>query len=412
MTKPLSLFQGFGVELEYMIVNRETMDVLPVADSLLKGASGEGEFWAIRGDLCWSNEIVLHVIELKTDGPAGTLAGLGEKFQSSVTEINERLAPMNGCLMPTGVHPWMNPAAETRIWPHDFNAVYSAYDRVFNCSGHGWSNLQSAHLNLPYANDDEFGRLHAAIRLVLPILPAIAASSPVIDGHLSGFHDTRLDFYQQNQRRIPSIIGSVIPEPIFSIKDYEEQILGRIYQDIAPHDPDGILRGEFLNSRGAIARFSRNAIEIRLLDVQECPAADIAIIKAVCAIIRALVEEKFCTYGEQKRITAESLQPIFQECVRNGERAEITNREYLGLFGLGYESVMPAKEMWMHILDDAEVEWRGAGADEALTNILFRGTLASRMMRSLGEAPSRERIAEVYCELCSCLAGGRVFTGV
>ena len=57
--------------------------------------------------------------------------------------------------------------------------------------------------------------------------------------------------------------GRVIPEPVFDKKSYEEQIFQRIYADIAPHDPQGILQHEWLNSRGAIARFDRNAIEIR-----------------------------------------------------------------------------------------------------------------------------------------------------
>ena len=34
--KTLALFEGVGIELEYMIVNRETLDVLPIADELLK----------------------------------------------------------------------------------------------------------------------------------------------------------------------------------------------------------------------------------------------------------------------------------------------------------------------------------------------------------------------------------------
>src|SRR5690606_17301416 len=143
----------------------------------------------------------------------------------------------------------------------------------------GWANLQSVHLNLPFDGDEEFGRLHAAIRLVLPILPALAASSPLKDGHYTGLKDTRLDVYQSNQRKVPSIAGRVVPEQVFTQKDYEEQILQRNYQDIAPYDPEGILQDEWLNSRGAIARFQRNAIEIRVLDIQECPAADLAILK-------------------------------------------------------------------------------------------------------------------------------------
>ena len=79
-----------------------------------------------------------------------------------------------GCtLLPGGVHPWMDPSKETRLWPHEYNEVYRSFDRIFGCAGHGWSNLQSTHLNLPFADDDEFGRLHAAIRAILPLLPAL-----------------------------------------------------------------------------------------------------------------------------------------------------------------------------------------------------------------------------------------------
>ncbi len=35
----LHLFGGFGIELEYMIVDRETLSVLPVADRLLVGGA-------------------------------------------------------------------------------------------------------------------------------------------------------------------------------------------------------------------------------------------------------------------------------------------------------------------------------------------------------------------------------------
>src|SRR5678809_520166 len=90
----------------------------------------------------------------------------------------------------------MNPERETRLWPHEDNEIYEAFDRVFGCTGHGWSNLQCTHLNLPFAGDAEFARLHAAIRLVLPIIPALAASSPILDSRLTGLMDTRLHCYR------------------------------------------------------------------------------------------------------------------------------------------------------------------------------------------------------------------------
>ena len=78
---PLHLFEGFGVELEYMIVDRESLDICPIADKALAFIAGEMIGDVERGALAWSNELVLHVIELKTNGPAPTLSGLTNLFQ-------------------------------------------------------------------------------------------------------------------------------------------------------------------------------------------------------------------------------------------------------------------------------------------------------------------------------------------
>src|SRR3954462_5006799 len=98
----------------------------------------------------------------------------------------------------------MNPDVETRLWPHDNAEIYSAYDQIFGCRSHGWANLQSMHVNLPFANDTEFARLHAAVRLVLPLLPALGASSPFAEGRAPGPLDLRLQAYRANSPSIPS----------------------------------------------------------------------------------------------------------------------------------------------------------------------------------------------------------------
>jgi len=85
--------------------------------------------------------------------PAASLSGLAGAFQADVRRIDEILAPHGARLMPTGMHPWMDPQRETHLWPHEYSPVYEAFDRIFSCKGHGWSNLQSAHLNLPFQGD-------------------------------------------------------------------------------------------------------------------------------------------------------------------------------------------------------------------------------------------------------------------
>ena len=190
------------------------------------------------------------------------------------------------------MHPWMDPDHELKLWPHDYNPIYEVYNRIFDCRGQGWANLQWAHLNLPFASDDQFGRLHAAIRILLPLLPALAASSPVVAGALTGYADNRMRFYRHNSQRVPSLTGQVVPEVVFNCADYEQHIFQVMYRDIAPFDTDKILCHEWLNSRGAIARFDRHAIEIRVLDVQDVPAVDIAI----CEVIVAVFE--ICCVGD------------------------------------------------------------------------------------------------------------------
>lgn len=410
MSTAYHLFERFGVELEYMIVRADALDVLPVADRVLEAVAGEIVSDVELGELAWSNELVLHVIELKTNGPAPSLDGLAGLFQRDVRRINELLGPLGGRLMPTAMHPWMDPHTQTRLWPHDYSPVYAAFDRIFDCKGHGWSNLQAIHLNLPFADDDEFGRLHAALRLVLPILPALAASSPLVDGRISGLADTRLEMYRHNARRVPSVAGAVIPEPVFSRRDYEEQILERIYRDLAPHDPDGTLRYEWANARGTIARFDRNTFEIRVLDMQECPAADVAIIAFIVDALRALVAEQWASYADLCTWPVAALCDIFLSTLRDGDRAVIANEAYLATFGLGDVPRCTAGELWTHLFETlVPATRRDSPESSPLRVILNEGCLARRILHALQGDESPARLAAVYRELCDCLAEGRMF---
>lgn len=405
----LGLFEGFGIEIELMIVDAETLTVRPVADELLKAVAGTYETEVDRGPLCWSNELALHLIELKTNGPVASLDGLHAAFQSDVSEIQSLLAPMGARLLPTGMHPWMAPE-ELELWPHEDDVIYSSLHRIFDCRGHGWSNLQSMHVNLPFRDDAELGRLHAAIRLVLPILPALAASSPFVDGRASGFLDTRLQVYRNNAQRIPSVTGRVIPEPVFTRADYERLLQG-IYRDLTPLDPEGILQHEWINARGCIARFDRMALEIRLIDVQECPRMDLAIARGATAVVQALVEETCVDLEEQQAWTELELEQVLLSTIAHADRAIIHDPRFLRAFGLASGPVL-AGELWQHLVE-TQVASRPdhASAVLDLAIILDEGCLARRIASAAGPSPSRKRLREVYGRLAECLSHGESFAG-
>lgn len=412
-TRHLHLFEGYGIEAEYMIVDRETLAARPVTDLLLKEIAGEIVNEVELGETAWSNELVMHVVEMKTNGPLADLSRLAGLFQADVTRINGILAKLGAKLMPTAMHPLFDPDREMKLWPHDNAEIYEAYNRIFDCRGHGWSNLQSVHINLPFYDDAEFGRLHAAVRLALPILPALAASSPIYGGKPSGLMDSRLEFYRHNQRAVPAITGGVIPEQAFSRREYEEMIFAKTYREIAPHDPDKILQEEWLNSRGAIARFDRNAIEIRVVDIQESPRMDAAVVTTIVSLVKALAEEVFAPLTALKSWSPEPLRPIFVDCLKGGGDAVIRDPDYLAVFGLKAANGVSAGQLWRHIVERlAKTSGNlltGSGREvEVLTT---QGCLAKRILGAVGPSPSEARIRDVFAGLCDVLADGGVFSG-
>ncbi len=379
MNAPHSLFTCFGVELEYMIVRSADLAVVPWADRVLLDAAGHPASDVDRDDITWSNELIAHVIELKTTEPVGGFDGLADRFASELSEVNRRLSGHGARLLPTAMHPTMTPD-QAVLWTHEFSEVYAAFDRIFDCRGHGWSNLQSTHLNLPFASDEEFGRLHAAVRLVLPLLPALAASSPFVEGRMTGWPDNRLAFYRRNSTRLPALCGAVIPEPVYSEEDYARVIFDPIARQLEPHDPDGVLEAQFCNSRGAIARFDRGSIEIRLLDLQECPAADLAILRTVVALLKELVGERHLTLAEQQAVPVAPLAALFNAAVEQGESAPIGEPAVLRAGGLPDDPAVKAGDWWRQVI--ARVDpCRGASAAEqnALQTYLEKGTLARRL---------------------------------
>lgn len=405
---PLPAFSAYGIELEYMIVDGDSLAVLPIADTLLgslaAGRSGDSAFG-------WSNELVLHLLEVKNLQPSPSLNGLAQGFQAEVARANEMLRGVGARLMPGGMHPWMNPAHETRLWPHRDAAIYRAYDRIFDCRAHGWANIQSMQLNLPFADDGEFARLHAAVRLLLPILPALAASSPIADGRLNAEMDFRMESYRRHAARKPSLIGRVIPDNASTLAAYREEVLQPMYEDVAPLDPDGVLQEDWLNARGAIPRFNRHAIEIRVIDMQECPDADLGIAGLAGAAARALYDERWSSFRTQQGVSTEALADILVDCVRDADLAVVDDPFYLALLGFDHPRC-EARELWQHLFDAcADDIAMPAESKAALNLILERGTLARRIIGAVGTGDDKTGMTAVYRELCDCLADGHSFTG-
>lgn len=398
----LHLFDAFGVEVEYMIVDRDSLDVRAVCDNVLSTAAGHPTGDIQFGDATYSNELALHVIELKGSRPTADLPALATSMDAALQTIAPALSTHGVMLLPTAMHPWMNPTKETRLWPHEYHEIYHAYHNVFDCYRHGWANVQSVHLNLPFDGDDEFARLHAAVRLLLPLLPALAASSPIVGGQADDWADARMRFVRDHCDRVPFLTGQMIPEAIYDEATYRREIFGGLETAIAPFDDSGVFDANFLNARGAIARFDRGSIEIRVMDVQECPAADVAICAITIEVLKTLVATRWTSWQDQSAVSTESLARLLDQVSQHAGATVIDDADYLAHFGIT-TAPMTAGEVWKTIADSLAFD------HPMVSTILDRGSLSTRIRSAIGGDFRREHLVEVYRRLGDCLMAGRSF---
>lgn len=399
------IFSVLGIEIEYMLVNRDSLDVQPQSDVILEELAGKLVNEIALGDIAVSNELVLHVLELKNNGPKPVTAPLANQFQTIINKLQPILNQHQLQLLPSGAHPWMNPLTETKRWPHGNKDIYNTYDAIFNCQGHGWSNLQSMHVNLPFANADEFFHLHSGIRLLLPLLPSLAASTPFLEAKKTGLLDSRLYFYAKNQQKIPSISGDIIPEFIQSPSEYEQTILNPMYKDISALDPAGLLQFEWLNSRAAIAKFNYNAIEIRIIDTQECVNADIAIAHMIHALLKTWHERT--DYHLNNACSTSALKNVYDQSIKHGMNVNIDDGELLTQWQLP-KRTMTLRDVWSLLIERVSPDLSQT-TQLALENILRHGNLSERIIRACNMDYSKPRLKQVYRQLAECLLTNQLF---
>jgi gamma-glutamyl:cysteine ligase YbdK (ATP-grasp superfamily) len=301
-------------------------------------------------------------------------------------------------LLGSAMHPWMNPL-EMKLWPFGQNEIYQTYDRIFGCQGHGWCNLQSVHINLPFADEKEFTKLHHAVRLIMPLIPRLAAASPVFEGKLGALPTNRLKFYENNQRKVPSITGKVIPPAHQDYASYYQMLEG-MFQEIKPHDPEGVLSGPWLNSHGAIAKFDVQAIEIRIMDIQECPLMDFAIVQFVELLLKNLLSGLWGPIEKFSQINTDLLRTVYDNA--NSWQDQILPLEYSNLFSSQKNRSINLNTLLQCLFEDVRGKMDQRYA-MAISFLLTKGNLSQRIKSQLAPTIERQQLHQIYQQLQHCL---------
>ena len=387
-----------GPEHEFSVVNDE-LKALPIVDKVIRDFCGKTVNFVEQPCFTFGKELQLHVLELKANQPFESPVSFEETMQNAVTTISDFLRKKHHAhLLGTGMHPLMK-LDETGIWPHRHRKIYQEYSKVFNLKQHGWLNIQSFHLNLPYSNQENGVRLHNLLAELCAYISAISASSPIYEGKMGPKVDNRLQFYRENQREVPSVTGDVIPEPVTSFAQYRQEVIGRYSRDLAEAGiGKTLLFKEWVNSRGVIFRFDRAALEVRVIDEQDCVKSDVALSCFVRAALRGLIAAK------AEPLPHEILVNDFNSVIAQGLNAEVkhprggTARKVCQSFlRLASENAEAEEKKYLWLIEKRIAEGN------------LSELIRERVSRKTQKTDLEEAIRSVYSTLVNCLANNQPY---
>jgi gamma-glutamyl:cysteine ligase YbdK (ATP-grasp superfamily) len=372
-------------------VNDE-LKALPIVDKIMKDFHGRIVNFVEQSHFTFGKELQMHVMEIKPNAPFSLPENFEETTQEAVLFLSD-LLKRKYCahLLGTGMHPLLK-LDETAIWPHRHRQIYEACSKIFNLKRHGWLNIQSFQLNLSYSNERDGVLLHNLLANICAYLPAVSASSPFVEGKIGRDVDNRLKFYIANQREVPSITGRVIPEYVTSFSQYQKDVIEKYSADLTKAGARKcLLNRDWVNSRGVIFRFDRRALEIRVMDEQECVKSDVALSCFIRSLLRGLINEK-------KILPFHVLVADYNAIVKKGLNAAVLNPHG-----------KTAKDACRYLLKKA---WENASETEkkylpVVQKRIEEGNLSEiireKVLRKAQKTNLREAIIDVYSKLMKSL---------
>jgi glutamate---cysteine ligase / carboxylate-amine ligase len=232
-----------GVEEEFSILDPRTLELAPRFEQLRAAAQGDRLLHeSIAGELI-SSEIEI-------------ISGIGCDLHDALARQRERrrllfaLAATHGvALGATGTHPWADYREQPIIDTEHYRRVEEGLKYV------AWrNNTFSLHVHVGVRDIDRAVRACDRLRSVLPLLLAISANSPFLDGRDSGLHSARTQSFTKSFPRCG------VPDAFGGWPAYREYI-------------------EFLVRTGSIVEFTQvwwsvrphfsfGTVELRICDVQ------------------------------------------------------------------------------------------------------------------------------------------------
>jgi carboxylate-amine ligase len=189
-----------GLEEEFQILDPATLDLAPRFEELRDSAASRAP--SLREHI--TGELISSEIEI--------ISGRGSDLRDALARQHElrrdlfALAASHGAALgATGTHPWADYRGQPIIDTEHYRRVEDGLKYV------AWrNNTFSLHVHVGVRGGDRAVRVCDRLRPVLPLLLALSANSPFLDGRLAGLHSARSQIFTRSFPRcgVPDAFGS------------------------------------------------------------------------------------------------------------------------------------------------------------------------------------------------------------
>jgi glutamate---cysteine ligase / carboxylate-amine ligase len=259
-----------GLEEEFAILDPVTLDLVPRFTELRDAAQESDP--VLHEHI--TGELIASEIEI--------ISGPGDGWQQALTHQRDRrrrlfaLAAAHGVTLgATATHPWADYRQQRIIDTEHYRRVEDGLKYV------AWrNNTFSLHVHVGIRGADRAVRVCDRLRPVLPVLLAISANSPYVDGRDSGLHSARSEIFTRTFPRcgIPDAFGGWEPYRRYieflvrtrSIVEYTQ-----VWWSVRPH-------------------FRYGTVEVRICDAQATAGES----ETLAALIVACVAQAACEIDE------------------------------------------------------------------------------------------------------------------
>jgi carboxylate-amine ligase len=233
-----------GLEEEFAILDPVSLDLAPRFEELRDSAAERSP--ALHEHI--TGELISSEIEIISGRGADFRDGL-ERQRELRRELFAHVAARGAALGATGTHPWADYREQPIIDTEHYRRVEEGLKYV------AWrNNTFSLHVHVGVRDADRAVRVCDRLRPVLPLLLAQSASSPFLDGRLTGLHSTRTQIFTRSFPRcgVPDAFGGWA-----AYRDYIDLLLRtssiieftQVWWSVRPH-------------------FSFGTVEVRICDAQ------------------------------------------------------------------------------------------------------------------------------------------------